>query len=147
DFEISNTFIDIEDKVLLLSIFRNVTERNINANLLIKKDLLLQGLSEAVKSLIFINDEEHAFKTALKIIGTSAGVDRAYIFKHHINKETEEMYMSMMYEWSADNIESQIENPFLKKLSYSRFSTLDFYEKLSSGDILKFNINDLSPNE
>ncbi|RPI74013.1 MAG: response regulator, partial [Ignavibacteriales bacterium] len=147
DFEISNTFIDIEDKVLLLSIFRNVTERNINAGLLIKKDLLLQGISEAVKSLIFIHDEEHAFKTALKIIGTSAGVDRAYIFKHHINNETEEMYMSMMYEWSADTIESQIENPFLKKLSYSRFSTLDFYEKLSSGNILKFNINDLSPNE
>jgi len=147
DFEITNTFIDIDDKVLLLSIYRDVTERNSNANLLVKKDLLLHGISEAIKSLIFILDEKNAFTTALKIIGTAAGVDRAYIFKHHVNKETEEMYMSMMYEWSAEKIESQIVNPVMKKLSYSRFSTLDFYEKLSTGDILKFNVDKLSPNE
>lgn len=146
DFEISNTFIDIEEKSLLLSIFRNVTERNINASLLVKKDLLLHGIAEAAKSLI-IDGENQAFNTALRIVGTAAGVDRAYIFKHHVNNETEEMYMSMMYEWSADSIEAQIEDPVLKKLSYSRFSALDFYENLSSGNILKLNTKELSPNE
>jgi len=55
--------------------------------------------------------------------------------------------MSLNYEWTADSIEAQIENPMLKKLSYSRFSTLDFYENLSSGNTLKFLIKNLSPNE
>ncbi|OGU75393.1 MAG: hypothetical protein A2V93_08785 [Ignavibacteria bacterium RBG_16_34_14] len=147
DFEISNTFIEIEDKSLLLSIFRDVTERNKNAHLLVKKDLLLQGIAEAAKSLIFTNEEEKGFNNALRILGTAAEVDRTYICKHQVSDETEEMFMSLVYEWAADSIEAQIENPMLKKLSYSRFSTLDFYENLSSGNTLKFIIKDLSPNE
>ena len=147
DFEISNTFIEIEDKLLLLSIFRDVTERNINSHLLVKKDLLLQGTAEAVKSLIFTNDEEQGFTTALRILGTAAEVDRTYICKHQVNDETDEIFISLVYEWTADSIEAQIENQMLKKLSYSRFSTLDFYEKLLSGNTLKFIIKDLSPNE
>jgi len=147
DFEISNTFIEIEEKSLLLSISRDVTERNKNAHLLVKKDLLLQGIAEAAKSLIFTNDEAQGFNDALKILGIAAEVDRTYICQHQANDETGEMFMSLNYEWTADSIEAQIENPMLKKLSYSRFSTLDFYENLSSGNTLKFLIKDLSPNE
>ncbi|HSP87790.1 MAG TPA: PAS domain S-box protein, partial [Ignavibacteriaceae bacterium] len=147
DFEISNTFIEIGDKSLLLSIFRDVTERNRNAHLLVRKDLLLQGIAEAAKSLIFANNEEQGFSNALKILGTAAEVDRTYICKHQVNDETDEMFMSLVNEWTADSVEAQIENPMLKKLSYSRFSTLDFYENLSSGKTLKYIISDLSPNE
>ena len=147
DFEISSTFIEIEDKSLLLSIFRDVTDRNKYAHLLVKKDLLLQGISEAAKSLIFANDEDQGFNDALRILGTSAEVDRTYICKHQVSDETGEMFMSLTHEWKFGSIEAQIENPMLKKLSYSRFSTLDFYENLSSGKTLKFLIKDLSPNE
>ncbi|HSP87522.1 MAG TPA: response regulator, partial [Ignavibacteriaceae bacterium] len=121
--------------------------RNKNAHLLVKKDLLLQGIAEAAKSLIFANNEEQGFNNALKILGTAAEVDRTYICRHQVNDETDEMFMSLVNEWTADSIEAQIENPMLKKLSYSRFSTLDFYENLSSGKTLKYIISDLSPNE
>jgi len=55
--------------------------------------------------------------------------------------------MSLLYEWTSDSIDAQIKNPMLKRLSYSRFSTLDFYENLSVGKTLKFIIKNLSPNE
>ncbi len=147
DLEISNEFIEIDNKTLLLTIYRDVTERYQNANLLIKKDILLNGIAEATKSFISDNNTEQDFNSALKILGTSAQVDRTYIYKHQVNNNTGETYMSLLYEWISDSIEAQIKNPMLKRLSYSRFSTLDFYESLSAGKTLKFIIKNLSLNE
>lgn len=144
DFEISNTFIEnIEDKDLLLSIFRNVTERKENARLLIKKDLLLHGIAEATKSLISANDPVNGFNSALQILGHSVEVDRTYIYKHAVDEASNEMFIKLLYEWTRDNIEAQINNPILQKLPYSRFSSLNFYNHFKEGKTLKFVIKDL----
>ncbi len=149
DFEITNSFIEnINGRKYLLSIFRDVTERKSNALLMIKKDQLLQGIAEATKVLISKQDnEEEGFNSALSILGTAAEVDRVYIYKHQVSDETGEMFVSLLYEWSSETSESQINNLVLKKLSYSRFSSLNFYENLSEGKTLKFQIKNLPPNE
>ncbi len=149
DFEITNSFIEnINNKKYLLSIFRDVTERKSNALLMIKKDQLLQGIAEATKVLISKQDsEEEGFNAALGILGTAAEVDRVYIYKHQVNDETGEMFVSLIYEWVSEISESQINNLVLKKLSYSRFSSLNFYENFSEGKTLKFLIKNIPPNE
>lgn len=147
-YEVSNSFIQGADgQKHLLCLFRDVGERNANAALLIKKDLLLQGIAEATKSLITNPVEEEGFNTALRVLGIAAEVDRVYIYKHQSDEETEEMFVSILYEWNSENSDAQIENPALKKLSYSRFASLNFYEKFSAGEILKFHIKNLPKHE
>lgn len=147
-FEISNSFIeDLAGNKLLLSIFRDVTERRENELQLKKKDNLLQGIAEATKSLISNRDENAGFNAALRILGIAAEVDRVYIYKHEVIEETEEFYAKLLFEWSSESTESQIENPALQKLSYSRFASLRFYENFELGNTLKFISKDLKPEE
>ncbi|MHB1686067.1 MAG: response regulator [Ignavibacteriaceae bacterium] len=144
DFDISHTIIEgIGNKKLLLSIFHDISERKTHEHLLRKKDILLQGISEATKTLISVNDSSLGFSAALKILGFAATVDRVYIFKHKVNEDTEEMYVSLLYEWASDNAEAQIEDPAFQRLSYSRFETLKFYDNFSKGKSLNFIIKNL----
>lgn len=57
------------------------------------------------------------------------------------------MYVRITYEYSSNKIESQIQNPMLQKLSYSRFASLNFYENFSEGKSLKFLIKSLPLSE
>ena len=146
NFEISNSFIEnINNKRLLLSIFRDVTERKANEKLLRKKDNLLQGIAEATRTLISNRDSNTGFNSALRILGIAAKVDRVYLYKNEIIEETEEHYAKLLFEWSTESAIAQIEDPALQKLSYSRFSALNFYENFSKGNSLKFIIKDLPP--
>ena len=144
DFEVSNSFIQsVNDQQYLLSIFRDITIRKQNEQLIQKKDRLLQGIADATKTLITSKDEEEGFNQALRRLGTAADVDRVYIFQHQVNRETEEMYFSLVYEWASENTEAQIRNQDFQKISYSRFASLNFYENFSQGNTLKFVINNL----
>ncbi len=147
-FEMTNSFLEtIEGKKLLLTIFRDVTERKKNELLLSKKDKLLQGIAEATRALISNEDANIGFPTALKILGTAAEIDRVYLYKHKDVDGIGEMYVSLLYEWANEKTEAQILNPTLQKLSYSRFQSLNFYENFSNGKTLKFLINDLLEKE
>ncbi len=142
--EVTNSFIDdIGGKRHILSIFRDVTKRKEDEFLLKKKDRLLQGISEATKKLIDANEFELGFNEALEVLGTAAEVDRVYIYKHCEDEVTGERYISMQYEWASLTASRQISNNALKKLSYSRFGALNFYENFENGNSLKFIIKNL----
>lgn len=148
DLEVSNTFLDdLNGKKFLLSILRDISERKSNERLLRKKDRLLQGIAEATETAISKSDIDSGLSKALRILGMAAEVDRVYIYKHQVNEETDEMYVSILYEWSSVNSEAQIKNPVLQRLSYSRFASLDFYGNFEKGKTLKFLIKKLPPNE
>ena len=147
-FELTNTFIklDNEEKVLL-TVFRDITKQKSDELSIKKKDKLLQGIAEATRSLISTTDPNLSFTKALKILGKAAEIDRVYIYRHRIVDETDEMYVSLLYEWASGSTEAQILNPALQKLSYSRFESLGFYQNFSSGNTLKFLIKNLPKNE
>ncbi len=148
DLDVSNTFIDdLNGNKYLLSILRDISERKSNERLLRKKDGLLQGIAEATKTAISNSEIDSGLTKALRILGMAAEVDRVYIYKHQVNEETDEMYVSILYEWSSVNSESQIKNPVLQRLSYSRFASLDFYGNFERGKTLKFLIKKLPPDE
>lgn len=145
--EISNVIFENNGDRYLLSIFRDISDRKINEEKLTRKDRLLQGIAFANRTVISENNVQDAFNNALKILGEAALVDRLYIFRHCEVPDTGEMYCTPLYEWTAPDVEAQINNPALKKLSYSRFGSLEFYENLSSGKSLSYIIKDLSPEE
>ncbi len=142
--EVSNSMIeDSEGKRYLLSIFRDISERKINEELLQKKTRLLQGIAKATTALITDSDYINGFNTALRILGESADTDRVYIYKHIEDNETGELYFAPMYEWVAEDILSQINDSNLQKISYSRFAPLKFYESFINGESLKFIVREL----
>jgi len=144
EFEISNSFIKgIDNKKYIYSVFKDIASQKENEKLITKKDKLLQGIAEATKALISSKEQEEGFNHVLGILGRAADVDRVYIFQHQVNKDTDEMYFSLIYEWAAEGTEAQIRNLEFQKISYSRFSALNFYEKFSNGNTLKFVIKDL----
>jgi PAS domain S-box-containing protein len=148
EMEVSNTFIEnLNGKKYLLSILRDVSERKIQESLLKKKDNLLQGIAEATKSAISFADIDNGLTKALRILGIAAEVDRVYIYKHQVGQETDEMFVSILYEWSSTSSESQLQNPILQRLSYSRFASLDFYGNFEKGKTLKFLIKKLPAHE
>ncbi len=144
EFEVSNSFIQsIRGKKYLCSIFSDITTRKGNEDLIQKKDKLLQGIADATKALMTSRVEGEGFNEALSIIGKAADVERVYIFQHQVNKDTGEMYFSLVSEWASEGTASQIRNLEFYKISYSRFATLQFYESFSKGKTLKYVIKDL----
>lgn len=144
NFEITNTIIEeFGGKRYLLSIFRDITERKANEILLTKKGNLLQGIARATNALISADDEQAGFSKALKILCEAAEADRVYIFQHKVDEFTEEMYFAPLYEWTAPGIASQLNDPQLKKISYSRFSVFNIYENFLKCKTLRYIINQL----
>jgi PAS domain S-box-containing protein len=134
DLEVSHSFIKgIKNKKLLLSIFRDISERKANESLFKKKDLLLQAIAEATKILISVNDTKEGFNAALEILGSATEVNRVYIVKHVEAEKMSDMYMAMIHEWISKDTKSLIKEPLYKKLSYSRYGALKFYENLFLG--------------
>jgi PAS domain S-box-containing protein len=147
DLEISHSFLEGENKKLLFSIYRNISERKANEGAFRRKDIILQGIAEATKTLISVNEAEQGFTAALGILGRATQVSRVYIFKHRVIEDTDEMYMSLAYEWVSNGIEPQMQNIELQKLSYSRFENLKFFEKFSQGKSIDIVMKDLSPED
>lgn len=145
-FEISNSFIeDTNGRRYLLSIFRDISERKVNEELLQKKSRLLQGITKAINALITDSEFEDGFNTALRILGESAGTDRVYIYKHMEDPVTGELYFTPMYEWTSEGVVSQINDPLMQKVSYSRFEPLRLYQSFLNGESLKFVVRELPP--
>ncbi len=148
DFEVSYSFIEgVGDKTLLLIIFKDISLRKASEIHAKKRDNLLQGIAAATQRLISTNDPEIGFSSALKILGEAVKVNRAYIYKHKSVEDTGEMYVSLLYEWTSEDTEHQIENIELQKLSYSRFESLRFYDAFSNGKPLSFVMKNLSEEE
>lgn len=143
-FEISNSMIEVAgEKRFILSIFRDISERKSNEELLGKKGRLLQGIAKATNALITDSAYIDGFNIALEILGEAAEADRVYIYKHVEDEETGELYFTPLFEWTAEGVHSQLEDNLLGKLSYSRFASLKFYEAFSNGETLKFIIKNL----
>jgi hypothetical protein len=109
----------------------------------IESERLLIGSFQASKAVFSSSTRDSGFNEALKILAQATDVDRVYICKHMSDLETDEMYFSLIYEWASDQVEHQIDSPNFKKISYSRFSLLGFYENLSNGHTIKFVLKNL----
>lgn len=108
-----------------------------------ERERLLMGFFQASKAAFNSTNKDAGFNEALKILAQATDVDRVYICRHMVDEDTGEMYFSLIYEWASDEVEHQIESPNFRKISYSRFSLLNFYENLCRGRVLKFVLKDL----
>lgn len=145
-FEITNSVLrTLDNKKLVLSIFRDRTIRRKQEQQLQSREKMLHGVAQASNILLAEPDFDKAVNNALKILLDTTEVDRVYIFYNNRNENTGEMEMLEMYEVVKSNIDSQLDSFQSNPIPYSRFRSLDLYEKLAGGEILSFSIDELPP--
>ncbi|GMU86116.1 MAG: hypothetical protein AMXMBFR48_13580 [Ignavibacteriales bacterium] len=141
--EISASFIGTESgKRMILSVFRDISVRKKQEALLKRRDLLLEGVSSATAILLSEPDTDKALQTALEILGSSASADRVYLFRNFEDTKGD-LRAEELYEWTAENIPSQISSLRNYGISYQRFAPLNLLESLRSNQIIHHNVHDL----
>ena len=100
---------------------------------LIFSERLLQGVSEATRSLLIIQNYEESIQSSLAILGGATQVDRVYIFRFHVHSKTQIPLMSQKWEWVKSGINSEINNPALQNLPILDVCPR-WHQKLSRGE-------------
>jgi PAS domain S-box-containing protein len=110
--------INYKGKIASIGTIKDITLKKLMEDNLLRHQKILYGVAEASNILLVEKDFDKAIQKTLASLGESAAVDRVYIFENSKDEKTGKHYMSQKYEWVADNIEAQIDNPELKMLPY-----------------------------
>lgn len=113
---------------------------------LAQREKLLQATAGAVSIILQGNDLIESLSRALDILGKAVGADRVYIFENHRHPQTNVLLMSQRFEWCADEVSPQINNPSLQELPYTdRFAR--WQETLSHDEVIKGVVADFPDTE
>ncbi|MFH0734848.1 MAG: ATP-binding protein [bacterium] len=112
----SVTTVTINDNVFYLESFSNITKIKIIEETLDKHTNLLIGISDSTQSLLSVNNFESAITSTLKILGESAKVDRVYIYEINYDKNSDNLFTSIKFEWVNKNISPNLHNPLLNNV-------------------------------
>lgn len=125
---------------------RDVTEVRKSESELLARDALLESISFTAARFLESKNWRNEAADILKNIGEAARVSRVYVFRN-FRDEKGELYMSQQYEWVADQVEPEIDNPVLERLYYHDNGLERLAEILSSGKVYKGLIRELPPEE
>lgn len=89
---------------------------------------MLSVISEVNNKLVNYNDWYKVINECFEIIGKVANVDRVYYFECITDSDSNEMFLNQKLEWSAQDIEPQIENPELQNIPLELVG--DFFEPI-----------------
>jgi len=130
----------------ILWVYRDITTRKRTEAELLHQSHILQGTATAMNFLLTESNYDVAVQKALGSIGNATKVDRVYVFQNHTNEKTGELLMSQRYEWTAEGISDQLDNPELQNVSYTQ-SFPRWHKILSSGNIIAGSVNSFPEGE
>lgn len=133
------------EKFVALAV-RDLTEIKRAEKKLMERDALLESIGYTAARFLESEDWRSEIRGVLQNIGQAAQVSRVYIFQN-FRDEVGKLYMSQQYEWVADHVKPQIENPFLERLYYFDNGLEGLVEILSKGKIYKGLVKDLPAKE
>ncbi|MDY7007917.1 MAG: ATP-binding protein [Cyanobacteriota bacterium] len=87
-------------------------------NHLSPSDRLLQGIAIATNRLLTVKNRHESVQESLNALGPVMDVDRIYIFQNHPHPETGQLASSQRWEWVAQGVQPEIDNPGLQNLLY-----------------------------
>lgn len=110
--------INYQGRIASIGTIKDITLKKRMENNLLRQQKILYGVAEASNVLLVENNFDTAIQKTLAFLGESASVDRVYIFENSTDEKTGKHFLSQKYEWVADNVEPQIDNPELQMLPY-----------------------------
>jgi diguanylate cyclase (GGDEF)-like protein len=92
-----------ESDLIRTFIIREITEQKQAEAELRQRDRLLQAVAEATNYLLAELNYETAIDKALAVLGEAAKADRVYLFENHSHPLTNEMVVSLRFEWCPND--------------------------------------------
>lgn len=85
---------------------------------LARRDRLLDGVARATSGLLAFDCLETVLDRTIADLGMGSGADTAAIFQKHCHPLTPKPVMSLRYEWVAEGIPSNRQDPYLQNMPY-----------------------------
>jgi diguanylate cyclase (GGDEF)-like protein len=129
-----------------LLIFHDVTEQIQATETLYRRDAILEAISFAATRFQTSTDWERELQEVLEKFGETTRASRAYIFQNYID-EFNRLCTSLSYEWCAEGISPQIDNPHLQNVPYRLSAFHRWSEVMQAGGMISGNLEDLPEEE
>jgi diguanylate cyclase (GGDEF)-like protein len=134
-----------ESDLIRTFIIRDITEQKQAEAELRQRDRLLQAVAEATNYLLAELNYEIAIDKALATLGEAAKVDRIFLFENHVAPKTEEITVSLQFEWMDYNLEAlQLQ---WQNIPYEKFGLSRWYTILSNGQSIQGLTKEFPPDE
>jgi PAS domain S-box-containing protein len=112
-----------------------------------RRDAILKALRFAAERFLGeVGGWEESIQEILRRLGEAAKVSRVYIFENYSGDDGE-VWATQRYEWVAQGISAQIDNPRLKALPYRAAGFGRWEELLSQGDLVYGHTRDFPQSE
>ena len=111
-----------------------------------RQSAILRAVADASYQMFRSAQPDEVIPQVLAQLGEAADVSRAYLFENHWENGAR-LLTSQRYEWCAEGIEPQINNPNLQNFDYLERGFTHFYETLQRGEVLAAKVRDLPPAE
>ncbi|NCJ07505.1 EAL domain-containing protein [Synechococcales cyanobacterium C] len=108
---------------------------------------LLRAVTAGTQLFLRGNDLEASVNQALAMLGAAAEVDRIYIYENHPHPVTQDVSMSMRYEWTRADIPASITQAHWQNQPYAAFGMMRWYERLSTGQSFTVITRELPPED
>lgn len=112
---------------------------NVMTEALLRKDRILESVRFASQQFMVSAQWKSVIDAVLAKMGQAAGVSRAYIFENH-RDSTGKILASQRFEWIAEGIKSELDNPVLQNLDYEKTGMATWRERLMGGKIISGNV-------
>jgi PAS domain S-box-containing protein len=118
-----------------LIVLRDITDQVKAGESLDRSEAILEVVSFAAASFLSTQSWEEAILEVLERFGKAAEVSRAYIFENRFDKQGV-VLTSQRFEWAAEGIEPQIDNPELQNFSFQENGMGRWQQLLSSNQLV-----------
>ncbi len=131
--------------IMLQGVIIDVTEQMNAISEVMVRDSFLQGVADAVRELLIGKDTLESISKSLRIVGYSAMVDSAFIFKNEDSEDNQVRYTSHLFEWLKNSIE-QVKRDDLQMINYEKISSR-WYFSLRDKNLISGNKSDFEKEE
>ncbi len=133
------------DDIVLQGVIIDVTDQMNATTEVMVRDRFLQGVADAVRELLIGSDTLESISKSLRIVGSSAMVDSAFVFKNEISADKQVRKTSHLFEWSKNSIETITRND-LQMIEYEKISSR-WYFTLKDRNLISGNKRDFEKDE
>jgi PAS domain S-box-containing protein len=99
-------------------------------------EAILQAVVHAAAAFLKSPDWERGVPEVLRRLGLATGVSRVYVFENHRDTDGK-LLVSQRYEWTAQSVQSQMDNPLLQDVPLYEMGYERWEELLSAGRIVQ----------
>ncbi|MBI5216873.1 MAG: PAS domain S-box protein [Ignavibacteriae bacterium] len=120
---------------------QDITERKTIELSLQRRDQILEAVGKSAEALVKSHLVNEGIQETLRVLGVATNSSRVYIFENHLDKE-ETVLTSQRFEWCAEGIVPQIDNPDLQNAPLEDIGFRRWIDSLSQNKPIYGNIKE-----